>query len=1194
MEETATHKVSDSAYSNSSNSQSQRSSGSSKSHHSTSSGSSGYGGHSSTTTLGRGNDVFPFPQVTKRNKDKEHKKKKLKSATITPAADHHVDPKSTSTLPSGMDVPPQTECNETPTNISSEILGIAIGNPIIPSVENGDLQKAAFSQTLHCISKLKSKDCPDVIPEEIEPVTATAESQEQTKKNVSNNFSDSEHCLSNENEFCTVISMHDGKVMYTTASITDVLGFPKDMWLGRSFIDFVHPKDRIAFANHITSGVAFPFDTHLNKECISKKNLFYCCLRQYRGLKSTGFGIIEKKVTCLPFRLTISFRELPTSEKLLTGEDGGHGIFLVITARLIKSAYTNADETRLSPKFLTRHLASCQLSYVDPEAVPYFGYSPQDMLGRSVFEFYHPEDLPFLKEVYQGVMKEQGHPFKSKPYRFLVHNGGYILLETEWSSFINPWSRKLEFVIGQHRVLKGPSNPNVFLEAEEDEVVQISEEVLKESKIIQEEIIELLNEVVRPSNAAKKQVSKRCKDLASFMETLMDEMNKPDLKVDLPTEEQTFSERDSAMLGEISPHHEFYDNYDSKSSTETPPSYNVLNYNENIQRFFESKPKTTLSDGSMESKIEVSCSLNSTDEEGKSSSNTERKCCSDVNGSGSGSGSSGSAGMPTSGASRGDTTTTNTSNGSYKPPLLTEALLFRHNEDMEKQMVLKHREQRNKSGDRESKMKKMSYEKLQEHGHGVKRSGSHSWEAEIFKASKHPHVDGNAGPVPNTSNVPSLYQTSPTVNLWPPFSITMTPLQSSQPCSTHSAFPSGNMTTSTPHVTSMIPVYYIPTGPQQARLPTQGIAPQEHPGPPQHTPGDMMAPGQSSYAQQVSFMSALPSMLYHPMQPLYGAHHLMYPSMMLQPSAVVPASIAQTGMLSSARNENTYAGGKTKVEGCPSGCAGPSTKFQRPASQATSVKAEPGSALGSIASASVNRAMSECSKKEKSLCSPGGRTSPNIGPFEYKSKDEQKNEEQSTRDLGTNTGDDSSYSSIYSFLRTEKSDESMRSMLGDKKNHLYPYKTEDMVWENSENRTSASHIKPRPVLKDPPWLEDVTVTPDLVYRYQMDDQNLENVLKRDLEALKSIHQPLMVNDQLSQLYVDLELEGLSSKLKLEEGFASSFCSDDGDGQAAAQVPEASSCKNKKQHSSVEYGRMVMIFEENAPLPPPLQSNVPTA
>jgi period circadian protein len=55
--------------------------------------------------------------------------------------------------------------------------------------------------------------------------------------------------------------MQDGMVVFTTPSITDVVGFPKDMWLGRSFIDFVHPKDRAAFTSHITSGVITPL-TH--------------------------------------------------------------------------------------------------------------------------------------------------------------------------------------------------------------------------------------------------------------------------------------------------------------------------------------------------------------------------------------------------------------------------------------------------------------------------------------------------------------------------------------------------------------------------------------------------------------------------------------------------------------------------------------------------------------------------------------------------------------------------------------------------------------------------------------------------------------------------------------------------------------------------------------------------------------------
>jgi period circadian protein len=57
--------------------------------------------------------------------------------------------------------------------------------------------------------------------------------------------------------------MRDGVVVFTTPSISDVVGFPKDRWLGQSFIDFIHPKDRAAFISHITSGVVTPL-THIH------------------------------------------------------------------------------------------------------------------------------------------------------------------------------------------------------------------------------------------------------------------------------------------------------------------------------------------------------------------------------------------------------------------------------------------------------------------------------------------------------------------------------------------------------------------------------------------------------------------------------------------------------------------------------------------------------------------------------------------------------------------------------------------------------------------------------------------------------------------------------------------------------------------------------------------------------------------
>ena len=51
--------------------------------------------------------------------------------------------------------------------------------------------------------------------------------------------------------------------MYTTDTITAILGYPKDMWVGRSFIDFVHPKDRTTFTQQIAAGISQPFGDQL-------------------------------------------------------------------------------------------------------------------------------------------------------------------------------------------------------------------------------------------------------------------------------------------------------------------------------------------------------------------------------------------------------------------------------------------------------------------------------------------------------------------------------------------------------------------------------------------------------------------------------------------------------------------------------------------------------------------------------------------------------------------------------------------------------------------------------------------------------------------------------------------------------------------------------------------------------------------
>lgn len=121
-----------------------------------------------------------------------------------------------------------------------------------------------------------------------------------------------------EEGFCCVISMCDGVVLFTTPTITESLGFPRDMWLGRSFIDFVHPKDRHTFASQISSGV--PFLEGKGVGCVAKeaKNCLYVMLRKYRGLKSFGYGIAGNDAIYEPYKLVLNFREGPDAKD----EDG--------------------------------------------------------------------------------------------------------------------------------------------------------------------------------------------------------------------------------------------------------------------------------------------------------------------------------------------------------------------------------------------------------------------------------------------------------------------------------------------------------------------------------------------------------------------------------------------------------------------------------------------------------------------------------------------------------------------------------------------------------------------------------------------------------------------------------------------------------------------------------------------------------
>lgn len=493
--------------------------------------------------------------------------------------------------------------------------------------------------------------------------------------------------------FCVAVSLHDGLVRQTTTSLTNILGYPKDMWVARSFIDFVHPQDKETFISQVTENICLTLrdsqseaglsSCHPRREYYSKSGSFFCRIRVYNSLKA-GFSVKERKTRFNPFKLSVCFKDLSlessscnnTTATTTTGTGGGinssqlgggggggdpgrgaQSTFLFITAIPLSSAFgepfedVRAKAVTLSgkPSFVTKHTAACTFSPpIDEASIPYLGFLPQDMNGDDIFNYIHPLDLPLLKEAFEAAMLEQGKPVNSKLIRFRVRNGGYIQLNSWWSSFINPWSRLLEFIHGKHFVLKGPRFPDVFSEPikggenggvgggalavvttpaggggaaaavavavavvdkeelEEDSRAAAAAAYLNEESAnkpdlrLQTDIRNILRRTVQRStftflDAQPNSSTKAKKELSNFMGNLLEVARAETTKLGRYGGQGAGGGGNGGGGGKGGPggHNVIaHVSTHQSDSSETPPSYNQLTYNENLTRFFNSQPKT--------------------------------------------------------------------------------------------------------------------------------------------------------------------------------------------------------------------------------------------------------------------------------------------------------------------------------------------------------------------------------------------------------------------------------------------------------------------------------------------------------------------------------------------------------------------------------------------------------------------------
>ncbi|NXX95468.1 PER3 protein, partial [Centropus bengalensis] len=292
----------------------------------------------------------------------------------------------------------------------------------------------------------------------------------------------SEHTPKNTDTFVAVFSLLSGRIVHISEQAASILNCKKKALDSSRFVELLVPQDVSVFYTHTDQSHLPLWNTESQAASLyeyAQVKSFFCRIRQVHCYGFVGGKDQEQETRCYPFRIT------PYLVRVCTSVHVDAESCCLALAEKIHSGY----EPRIPMDkriFTTTHTPGCVFLEIDDRAVPLLGYLPQDLIGTSILMYLHPEDRPLMIAIHQKILKFAGQPpFEHLPIRFCTQNGDYVILDTSWSSFVNPWSRKVVFIIGRHKVRTSPLNEDVFaarskeMSAVEKEITELQGQIYK-------------------------------------------------------------------------------------------------------------------------------------------------------------------------------------------------------------------------------------------------------------------------------------------------------------------------------------------------------------------------------------------------------------------------------------------------------------------------------------------------------------------------------------------------------------------------------------------------------------------------------------------------------------------------------------------------------------------------------------------
>ncbi|XP_017296178.1 hypoxia inducible factor 1 subunit alpha, like [Kryptolebias marmoratus] len=250
-----------------------------------------------------------------------------------------------------------------------------------------------------------------------------------------------------------VVLTEEGDMIFLTENVNKHIGITQLDLLGQSVYDFVHPCDQEELRDLLNPRPGL--SKTLQSKQPSERNFF---LRMKSTLTSRGRTVNIKSATWKVLHCTGHIRPF--------GGSAAPPAARVMTLLCEPIPHPSSVEFPLDTcTFLTRHSMDLRFTHCEGRVTELVGYKPDDLIGRSAYEFHHALDSERIKRSLQTLLSKG--QVNTSHYRFLANSGGYVWAETQATVLYNSKTSQPEAVVCLNFILSSVEQPDVIFSSEQ-------------------------------------------------------------------------------------------------------------------------------------------------------------------------------------------------------------------------------------------------------------------------------------------------------------------------------------------------------------------------------------------------------------------------------------------------------------------------------------------------------------------------------------------------------------------------------------------------------------------------------------------------------------------------------------------------------------------------------------------------------